>query len=212
MKKIIIFGIIVIILSSIVMSIINIQGTPSIEKEMPKEWKQIVPDIDSRITESCITSYYDETKYTQVNCTNITYQTNCTNNKSIDCKPIEYTQEECDTLKTIIEQSKTNCKDTSLEIDNINKEYDIQFKEFGHCTHEKDKKDNSKIKITCDSYYDSNRDGICQSGESCCIYTCNKDECDFDEKNCDLNPYIKRIQEKQGLNKISITDTKAVIK
>jgi len=173
---------------------------PPLEEELKKGWTEVITDVKLRKTEKCITTFYNVTSYKGVNCTNNTYSENNT----------DYVK--CDNLQIIREYNNTQCKPISFDINLTSKEYGMNFKDFGNCSYHADAKDNTKVKIICDSYYDSNQDGVCQSGESCCTYYCDKDECDFNEKNCELNHYIQRIQEKMGLNKLPITENGAMVK
>ena len=178
---------------------------PPLEEELEKGWKVLTEDVKFKETELCAVTFFNKTSYSKVNCTNITYYYNCTSNES-NCTEYNWTNEEWDPLITITEHNKTSCKDISFGINLTSKEYIMNFTDFGNCSYALDSKNNTKVKVICDSYYDSNLDGICQSGESCCVYYCDNDDCDFDDLNCDINSYIERLQKKEDKNKVKITE------
>jgi len=100
-------------------------------------------------------------------CTQETLQTVCTDEpKNESCQQQTLSQEySCQTGTKTVEHSEEVCEPKAIEItkefnDVITEKGRINFKEWGKCSYEKEE-------IICDSKFDGNNDGICQSGESC---------------------------------------------
>lgn len=185
---------------------------PPLPGELDQGYKILTDNIKLKDTKEEIVTYFNKTSYTQVNCTNETVYYNCSEYDMTNETICNYTYQKCDTLKTITEYNKTKINSISFDITTITKEYDFRFKGFGNCSYHVDSKDNTKVWLECDSWYDSNRDGVWSSGESGCLIPCNKDECDMDfDKYCEINHYIFKLQKKHNLNKLSVSE-KAVIK
>jgi hypothetical protein len=80
-----------------------------------------------------------------------------------------YYDYECQTGTNIIPHSERVCTPKAFEITKedagiTTETARINYKEWGQCSHETD---GDNLIIICDSQYDGNNDGICQSGESC---------------------------------------------
>lgn len=137
--------------------------------------------------------YYDVITFKDVNCTKVNY----TDEKRI------LTRLDCDIEKVITTYNKTVVDTYGIVINTTNDKIDFIYSSFGNCSQIVTK---DKVTIECDSFYDSNLDGKCTSGESCCIYECNKDGCDFGSEHCDLNNYITRMQTIDNKNLIDIKE------
>jgi len=84
----------------------------------------------------------------------------------------------CKTGTKIIPHSEEVCEPSSFEItketaDVVTEKGNINFGEWGECSYEAQETD---ITIICDSQYDGNNDGICQSGESCIKFVVTQDK------------------------------------
>jgi len=68
-------------------------------------------------------------------------------------------------------KSKEICKDTKMIV-TTDKQRTLEYGDWGKCTHSSM---GETLLIICDSKYDGNNDGICQSGESCVQFIVTKD-------------------------------------
>ncbi|MEA2037840.1 MAG: hypothetical protein U9O94_10120 [Nanoarchaeota archaeon] len=76
----------------------------------------------------------------------------------------KYYEYECKTGTETFQHSKEICTPSELRITRKNEEGRINFKDWGKCSTQEG---NGALIVICDSMYDGNNDGICQSGESC---------------------------------------------
>ncbi len=70
----------------------------------------------------------------------------------------------CITGTKAVLHTEETCESKELEITNANERLKIDFETWGKCTPIEEEED---LVVICDSKYDGNGDGICQSGESC---------------------------------------------
>ncbi|MBI2546704.1 hypothetical protein HYV81_06010 [Candidatus Woesearchaeota archaeon] len=80
-----------------------------------------------------------------------------------------------------VTKQRQECAEDSYTITANSITEDIIYKQFGRCSYQNI---TDGIVITCDSKYDGNGDGKCQSGESCCSYTVTSAGI---QSNCDLD-------------------------
>jgi hypothetical protein len=97
----------------------------------------------------------------------------------------KYHEYRCKTGTNIIPHSEKICAQKAFEItketaDVVTEKGRINFKEWGECSYEQEGND---ITIICDSKYDGNDDGICQSGESCVKFVVTHDKVERFLKN-----------------------------
>lgn len=100
----------------------------------------------------------------------------------------EYYNYTCKTGTKIIPHSKKVCTPKAFEITKeigatVTERGRINFKEWGKCSYEKE---GNNLIIICDSKFDGNNDGICQSGESCVKFVVTQDK---------VKHYLKNSQE-----------------
>ncbi|MEA2036036.1 MAG: hypothetical protein U9O94_00900 [Nanoarchaeota archaeon] len=96
-----------------------------------------------------------------------------------------YHDYECVTGTKTVEHSEKVCTPKAFEItketaDVVTETGRITFEEWGECSYETGDID---ITVICDSQYDGNNDGICQSGESCAKFVVTQDKVERYLKN-----------------------------
>ncbi len=138
--------------------------------------------ITMKVIKDCKTIEWETEEPVYGMCQREYIQTVCDDepiNKSCH-KETKYYEYECQTGTNIIPHSKEECTPKAFEITKelgavVTERGRINFKEWGECSYETGE---DNIIIICDSQYDGNNDGICQSGESCVkfIVTQNKVE------------------------------------
>ncbi len=170
-KKTIFFAcVFVLILAAIVIAQTSRVSLKGIEKCKTIEWETEDP-IYGTCREGYITTICDDPPI----------------NKSCH-EETAYYDYRCQTGTETIQHSKEECDIESLEITKevegiVTEKGRINFKEWGKCSN---KKEDSELIIICDSKYDGNNDGICQSGESCIKFVVTQN---------DVKRYLKNSQE-----------------
>ena len=96
-----------------------------------------------------------------------------------------YYEYQCQTGTQKIPHTEKVCTPKAFEItketaDTVTEKGMINFKEWGKCSYEKQE---NGITVICDSKYDGNNDGICQSGESCIKFIVTADKVEKFLKN-----------------------------
>jgi len=127
--------------------------------------------------ENCTTVYWNTTSY---------YEENCTEEEAGN--GTNYTT--CDTGINITLNNRTDCINYGYDINVSNSTYHVEYKVLGECSYTP-VNFTEFFNITCDTLYDSNMDGECTSGESCCHFYCNENGCNFSQDNCDTNRYVQ---------------------
>ncbi len=169
-KKTIFLAILALSLIAIVIAQTNKVSLESIEKCKTIEWETEDPVYETCQKEDITTICDDEPT-----------------NKSCH-QETAYRDYQCQKGTKTTQHSKEECGIESFEItkevdDTITEKGKIDFKEWGKCS---DTKENNELIIICDSKYDGNNDGICQSGESCIKFVVTQN---------DVKRYIKNSQE-----------------
>lgn len=138
---------------------------------------QITKDISLQKTEDCKIVEWQEEEPVYGTCTNYYEGRVCDDeplNTSCQVKELSYNYQ-CKTGTTKVTRSKQICREKDLQIlvDNIDgkKAYNINYGDWGKCSYSAI---DDTLTIICDSKYDGNNDGICQSGESCIKFEINK--------------------------------------
>ncbi len=76
-------------------------------------------------------------------------------------------------IKTqIVHHNREDCKPKELKITKSNEIGRINFGDWGKCTTQEDK---DALTVICDSRYDGNGNGVCESGESCIKFEITKE-------------------------------------
>ena len=139
---------------------------------------QITTDISLEEIKDCKTSYWEETMDVYGTCTNTNIVTICDDeplNTTCHTEDRSYNYS-CKTGTNTIQKSKEECEDREIKlvIDKLTglEKYDLNYGEWGKCSYTTEQ---DTLIITCDSKYDGNNDGICQSGESCTQFRITKD-------------------------------------
>lgn len=130
-------------------------------------WNAVEPKVEQ--VQDCKNISYDVIEYIYGECSEERYNySDClkyTLNKSSKAKMCtEYGVYNyvysCETGKYIVEKTRKVCTDIESYKITTNNEYICDYNDWGTCT-------NNNGLIVCDSKYDGNNDGVCQSGESC---------------------------------------------
>lgn len=96
-----------------------------------------------------------------------------------------YYEYPCQTGTNIIPHSERVCTPKAFEIeketaDIVTEKGRINFKDWGKCSYQTEE---DNLIVICDSQYDGNNDGICQSGESCVKFVVTADKVEKFLKN-----------------------------
>ena len=101
-------------------------------------------------------------------CEDEPFNTSCTTEQ----RSYEYA---CKTGVNTIQKSREECKDKEMQVTVAkptgDEKYKIEYGDWGKCSYAGQ---GEGILVTCDSKYDGNNDGICQSGETCAQFRINK--------------------------------------
>ena len=138
----------------------------------------VTDDITVTDTKECNTVFYTEEVDTYGNCTH-TYDTTVCDDEPLNTschteqQSYDYT---CKTGANTVQKSKEECADKELQVTvtkpGSDDHYNLAYGDWGKCSYAPD---GEEAVITCDSKYDGNSDGICQSGESCTQFKVSKD-------------------------------------
>ncbi len=151
---------------------IAIAQTNKITMKVLKECKTIEWETEEPIYGTC------QQEYIQTVCDDPPINKSCH-------EEIKYHEYQCRTGTNIIPHSEKICTQKAFEItkeaaDVVTEKGRINFKEWGKCFYEKQE---DGIIVICDSKYDGNNDGICQSGESCVKFIVTPDKVEKFLKN-----------------------------
>ncbi len=147
---------------------------------------QITADITAENIQDCKTVYWDEVQTIYGNCTYSYNETVCSDPPAnTSCTTTEKSYDyQCKTGTQTVQKSKQVCNDKELQF-SIDKQttiedYKINYGDWGKCSYSKE---NNNLVVICDSKFDGNNDGICQSGESCVKFEVNKNSITRSMKN-----------------------------
>ncbi len=128
--------------------------------------------------ESCTTVQFQDTEHVYGTCTQ--NMVRCSGLGNSTCATVEE-EYRCETGQQVVTKSYQQCTTTKLRVNNGQKIVEIDLKEYA-CSNTES---GSMITVICDSKYDGNGDGKCNSGESCQQILVNGTTIQKLEKNSD---------------------------
>lgn len=134
--------------------------------------------IDLEVIQDCRMVYWNETEDILGTCHYDVNETICSDppmNTSCETFWHRYNYS-CIVDRRTIERSREECVDREFQLyvnrSGIIRQFELKYGDWGKCSY---LPGNYTLLIVCDSRYDGNADGTCQSGESCMLFGITRD-------------------------------------